>query len=178
MLRILAVLALMAGPLVIPAQASAEEDELVRLPNQGKVRDEEFRDRVQADRLKPGGGLFVTFDSDHNGSISQEEIAIGIPLAFAMADANEDGNLTALEQQAWAGKLPTQDDTLANPVRFDPNLDRNVDLSEFSAVIRDLSLAYADETSGEITITSLKAPAPKSPRRRSDDKPDRSNTRS
>ena len=32
--------------------------------------------------------------------------------------------LQMLEQQAWARSLPTRDNSLANPVRFDPNLDR------------------------------------------------------
>jgi len=167
MIRSLTALAILASTalLVMPAHADTEEDEIVRLPLQGEVRDAETRDRVKADRLKPAGGLFVSFDTDKSGSISPVEITAGIPLAFATADANEDGSLTALEQREWADNLPVRDDTLANPVRFDPNLDRMVDLSEFSAVIHDLGRAYADEISGDILITSLKAPKPERPKR-------------
>jgi len=167
MIRSLTALAILASTALIamPAHADADEDEIVRLPVQGEVRDAETRERVQADRLKPAGGLFVSFDTDNSGAISPDEITAGIPLAFALADANEDGALTALEQREWAESLPTRDDTLANPVRFDPNLDRRVDLSEFSAVIQDLGRAYADEISGDILITSLKAPKPERQKR-------------
>ncbi len=168
MIRILTALAMLASAAALPAMADIDEDEIVRLPKQGEVRDSELRDHVKADRLKPAGGLFVSFDADTNGSISPEEIEAGIPLAFASADANHDGALTALEQQAWAGKLPTHDDTLANPARFDPNLDRRVDLSEFAAVIQKLGLAYADEISGEIIITSLVEPDPQEPEHSAD----------
>ena len=160
MIRILTAFAMLASAALVIAPASADEDEIVRLPKQGEVRDAETRDRVKADRLKPAGGLFVSFDTDQNGSISPDEIAAGIPLAFANADANEDGSLTALEQRAWADELPTRDDTLANPVRFDPNLDRRVELSEFATVIQGLGIDYADAISGDILITSLKALEP------------------
>ncbi len=160
MIRSLTALAILTSTALVAIPAHADEDEIVRLPVQGEVRDAETRDRVQADRLKPAGGLFVSFDTDNSGAVSPDEITTGIPLAFALADTNKDGSLTALEQREWADSLPTRDDTLANPARFDPNLDRQVDLSEFSAIIQDLGRAYADEISGEILITSLKAPKP------------------
>ncbi len=165
MIKGLTALAVLAMSASLTPIAAAEDEELVRLPSQGAVRDEETRDRVRAERLKPAGGLFVTFDTDQDGTVSQAEIAAGIPLAFAAADANEDGELTALEQQAWADGLPTRDETLSNPVRFDPNLDRRVELAEFTAVINDLGTAYADEISGNILIASLKAPKPEPKRR-------------
>lgn len=145
--------------------ASADDDTLVRLPGQGELRDRQNRERLNLDRLKPGGGLFISFDTDANGEVSPAEIDAGIPVAFTDADANEDGVLTAIEQQAWAGRLPTRDDSLANPVRFDPNLDRRVSLEEFTSVIQELGLDYADETSGLIQVADLKAPK-KEPTRR------------
>lgn len=160
MIRSITLAALSAACLTVSAHAQAEEDELVRLPGQGEVRDEVLRQRTQADRLKPGAGLFITFDSDSNGRISQAEIDAGIPAAFEQADNNDDGYLTALEQQDWARSLPTRDDSLANPFRFDPNLDRRVDLDEFTLVINNLGLDYADEESGDIIIADLKAPRP------------------
>ena len=139
-------------------EASVDEDEIVRLPASGEVRSERDRKRLQADRLKAGGGLLASFDSDENGRISRVELKAGIEAAFEAADANADGELTALEQQAWAQNLPTRDDSLANPVRFDPNLDRRVSLAEFSAVITNLWSDYRDEDSKELRIASLRAP--------------------
>ena len=87
-------------------------------------------------------------------------------MAFSSADKNADGYLTALEQQDWAASLPTRDDSLANPFRFDPNLDRRVDLDEFTLVINNLGLDYADEASGDIIVADLKAPDVRRDRRR------------
>ncbi len=158
MIRSVSLAALTAVCLTVSAHAQADDDELLRLPGQGEVRDQALRQRTQADRLKPGAGLFITFDSDNNGRISLSEIDVGIPTAFEQADNNQDGYLTALEQQDWAKSLPTRDDSLSNPFRFDPNLDRRVDLEEFTLVISNLGRDYADETSGDIVIADLKAP--------------------
>lgn len=158
MIRVVSLAALATACLSFSAHAQADEDELLRLPGQGEVRDEALRRRTNADRLKPGAGLFITFDVDANGRISQAELETGIPAAFETADGNDDGYLTALEQQDWAEGLPTRDDSLANPFRFDPNLDRRVDLDEFTLVISNLGQDYADESSGEIIIADLKAP--------------------
>lgn len=147
--------------LSVSAQADFDEDELVRLPGQGEVRDQALRDQAKADRLKPGAGLFITFDTNSDGRISVEEIDAGIPVAFESADENEDGYLTAFEQQDWAEDLPTRDDSLANPFRFDPNLDRRVHFDEFKTVIVNLGQDYADEESGDIFIADLKAPKPR-----------------
>lgn len=154
-IRSLASLTLALG-LGLSAHAQVD-DEIVRLPMPGEVKpDAPFKDD-QPKRLVPGGGLFLSFDANADGRISQAELDSGISEAFANADASGDGALTALEQQAWASSLPTHDDSLANPVRFDPNLDRMVSVSEFSSVITDLAVTYA-EPSGDILVASLKAP--------------------
>ncbi|MEM1390114.1 MAG: hypothetical protein AAGG45_03455 [Pseudomonadota bacterium] len=147
---------LLAAPL---SHASGDDpDGLVLLPGQGELRDRADRERAGTDRLKPGGGLFVSFDADTDGTITIEEVRAAIPAAFATADQNEDGNLSALEQQDWARSLPTRDDSLANPTRFDPNLDRRVDLAEFAAVIESLHTDYRNEETGLLQLTDLKAP--------------------
>ncbi len=156
MIRSFAALILMVAPLSgLSGLAQAEDDDLVRLPGSGEVKSEANREKLNADRLKPGGGLLASFDVDGNGSISEAEMSAGVLLAFEAADENGDGELTALEQQAWAARLPTHDDSLANPVRFDPNLDRRVSLQEFSAVISDLGADYR-EGDAELRIASLK----------------------
>lgn len=158
MIRSAALAALATICLTAPALAQVDEDELLRLPGQGEVRDEALRQQTRADRLKPGAGLFITFDLNSDGRVSRTEIDAGIPAAFQDADNNQDGHLTALEQQDWAQGLPTRDDSLANPFRFDPNLDRRVDLDEFTLVINNLGIDYADEISGDIIIADLRAP--------------------
>ena len=168
MIRAISIASLATLGLAISAHAQADEDELVRLPGQGEIRSEGLREQAKATRLKPGAGLFITFDQDENGRISTSEIDAGIPIAFKNADQNQDGYLTALEQQDWAAGLPTRDDSLANPFRFDPNLDRRVDLDEFTSVIKKLAEDYADEASGEIIVSDLKAPRKTAEDRRDD----------
>jgi hypothetical protein len=165
MIRSLTILGLIALGTSLSVHAQVDEDEILRLPGQGEVRSPQLRERAKADRLKPGAGLFLTFDSNEDGRISQFEIDAGIPLAFRIADRNEDGFLTALEQQDWAASLPTRDDSLANPFRFDPNLDRRVDIDEFTTVIVNLGTDYADETTGDILVADLKAPRLERPQR-------------
>lgn len=143
----------------VSAIASADEPpaELVRLPGDGELK-QPARAGGARERLLPGGGLFISFDEDENGAVVMTEIEAGIARAFDEADADGNGVLTALEQQAWAGDLPTRDDTLANPVRFDPNLDRRVSLDEFSDVIIGLARDYSEDGSGTVLIANLKAP--------------------
>lgn len=159
---LLSMLLLSAMPVF--AQASEDDgDDLVRLPGQGEVNPDSGPARRDLGRLVPGGGLFASFDIDDDGLISAAELAAGTEAAFKLADANGDGQLVALEQQDWAAGLPTRDDTLSNPVRFDPNLDRVVTLEEFQAVIAQLAKNYQDEQ-GTIEIARLSASEPKSER--------------
>lgn len=158
-------LAVFVGTVALQTPIANADDELVLLPGNGELRDTVDRERFKVDRFKPGAGLFISFDVDANGAITPSEIADGIPLAFIDADANADGYLTALEQQDWAASLPTRDDSLANPVRFDPNLDRRVDLSEFTTVINGLGDDYADAETGDVLVSDLKAPEPERPQR-------------
>ena len=141
-----------------PAQSETSDD-LVRLPGQGEVKTSSEADtsNPSKSRMKPGGGLMMSFDRDTDGRVTQAELMQGVAAAFAKADSNGDGELTALEQQDWAANLPTRDDTLANPARFDPNLDRVVQAEEFTNVIVKLAADYADDSSGDIILTSLQA---------------------
>lgn len=142
------------------AQAEGDGDDLVRLPGQGLMKPDARPTQRQFARLVPGGGLIASFDINDDGEISSVELAAGTGAAFEAADTNKDGQLTAIEQQDWAAGLPTRDDTLANPVRFDPNLDRVVTFEEFAAVIIQLAANYQD-TDGTIQMAKLSAPDPK-----------------
>lgn len=161
-----AILACLALSLALPFTAAAsgngadalEVDDLVRLPGQqaGQTDKMALRGGKPA-KLVPGGVLIASFDANGDGVISPEELREGIAAAFAEADANGDGELTALEQQAWAAAMPVRDDTLANPVRFDPNLDRIVTYAEFYTVVMQLAASYQD-ASGNVSLASLAAP--------------------
>lgn len=146
---------------IAPAGAQEAQDEIVRLPGQGFTKSEARRPKGTPDRLVAGGGLFLSFDTNGDGRITRAELAAGTIAAFKKADTNSDGHLTAFEQITWAESLPTRDDSLTNPVRFDPNLDRRVSPEEFEVVIAELAEHYVEETSDVIVIASLKAPKPK-----------------
>ena len=154
----IAVLALGMTSFAAHAQGADDADDIVRLPGQGLVKADAFPGRKAPERLVPGGGLMMSFDLNGDGRVSTDELTTGAKRAFASADIDKDGALTAIEQRAWANNLPTRDDTLANPVRFDPNLDRMVSEDEFSAVIIQLAAAYSEANSGDILLASLTAP--------------------
>ena len=141
--------------LVVSPASAQEDDDLVRLPGQGEVKAERIAE-VGAERLAPGGGLMASFDADANGRVSLAELETGIRAAFLAADKNGDGELTPLEQQDWANNLPTRDESLLNPARFDPNLDRLVSAEEFSTVIHSMAAGYAGEGSDEVVLASLR----------------------
>ncbi len=163
-LRSIALVGALLMTAAVPAAAQQADDDIVRLPGQGFTKTEARKQRGTPDRLVAGGGLFLSFDTDGDGRITRDELETGTAAAFQKADANGDGHLTAFEQINWAESLPTRDDTLANPVRFDPNLDRRVSPEEFETVIAELANHYVEETSDVIVIASLKAPKPKSER--------------
>lgn len=136
--------------------AFAQDEDLVRLPGQGEIKED--APRVSgAQRLVPGGGLLLSFDTDSDGQITPTEVAAGINAAFATADANGDKRISPLEQISWSKGLPTRDASLENPARFDPNLDRIVKEPEFTEIVHLLAGIYADETTGNIPVTKLKA---------------------
>lgn len=145
-----------------PSVADAQEGDIVRLPGTGELRD--VRPGGERQRFVPGGGLLISFDANADDVVTTEEVSTGIEAAFNAADANGDGTLSAFEQQAWAGSLPTRDESLANPVRFDPDLDRQVSAEEFALVIARIAESYASEDSGAIYRDSLRAT--EQPRRR------------
>lgn len=161
LLRPISLIAVLLASAAAPAMAQVDDDEIVRLPGQGFTKPEARTPRGTPERLVPGGGLFLSFDTNGDGRITHDELVAGTAAAFVKADANADGALTAFEQISWAESLPTRDDTLANPVRFDPNLDRRVSEAEFETVITELAAHYVKDGGHDILIADLKAPKPK-----------------
>lgn len=155
--------------LLVPAPLAfgqSADGDLVRLPGNGAVKTALPGERPV--RYVPGGGLLLSFDTNRDDVVTPEERALGTAEAFLEADANGDGSLSALEQQAWAAGLPTRDESLANPVRFDPNLDRMVSEAEFTQVVESIADAYVDPVSGVISVEDLKASEDNRPRRSRD----------
>lgn len=151
----LRIIGLTLAALALPLLASADEDELLRLPGQGEVKPE-LNHVGGIGRLVPGGGLLLSFDTNEDGVVTPAEVETGISAAFTLADANGDGRVSPLEQISWSEKLPTRDMSLANPARFDPNLDRVVRLDEFTDIVWLLVNVYADPT-GSVNIADLQA---------------------
>ena len=154
-----------AGLVESDIQDTGDADDIVRLPGQGRLKPDAPHGRHASGQLVPGGGLIVSFDANDDGHVTPNELRTGAVAAFTVADANADGTLSGLEQQDWANSLPARDDTLANPVRFDPNLDRIVSVTEFVAVVAQLTLDHADPD-GNIYLSKLAAPEPKDPDKR------------
>lgn len=138
-------------------QIASAEDDIVRLPGQGELKPEAAKKIIGAERLISGGGLILSFDADADGKITMAELESGVAIAFETADRNDDGRITPLEQMAWADGLPTRDTSLANPARFDPNLDRVVREAEFTEVVISFASGLADETTGDIHLERLKS---------------------
>ena len=140
----------------LPVFSVQAQEDLVRLPGQGEVKpDTAYIEGLG--QLVPGGGLLLSFDDDRNGEITQQELADGIAQAFLDADANDDGRITPIEQLNWSNGLPTRDVSLANPARFDPNLDRSVRPQEFKDIVIALASIYTEETTGTVPVQGLKA---------------------
>lgn len=141
----------------LPSASLAQDDDLIHLPGQGEIKTDAVGYVSDIGRLIPGGGLLLSFDADRDGNITEDEINTGIDEAFLAADANEDGRMTPLEQRKWASTLPSHDESLKNPARFDPNLDRVVRTTEFRDIITDFAALHMDETTGSIPVVALRS---------------------
>src|SRR5689334_3725986 len=81
--------------------------------------------------VSPGALVFASFDANHDGRITVEEITAGAEAAFVVADKNKDGVITGFEQNDWAALMAGGADVLANAMTFDIDLDRSVTKAEF-----------------------------------------------
>ena len=132
----------------------SSDESVVRLPERMQRR---FMGRFRStESLKfvPGGALILSFDEDEDEQVNRYELERGIDEAFNLADKNLNGYLSVFEQKEWASTLEVQDDTLANPVRFDPNLNGSISYEEFAGVISLLAKQYESEK-GIIHLESL-----------------------
>ncbi len=114
-----------------PTNADAPVDQVDRVVElrQGGLPPGVGREGVRI--VQPGALLFASFDTNHDGRISDAEIEAGAVASFAVADKNGDGSISGFEQSDWAGLVGGVDDVLSNPMQFDTDLDHSVTQTEF-----------------------------------------------
>ncbi len=104
--------------------------------------------------IRSGALLIASFDANHDFVITDEEIEAGAQNTFLIADADGSGGVSPLEQRAWAARIGSENDVLANPSLFASMTPGHVTAEEFSAGL----LIFADRFRGEsgtIAFTDL-----------------------
>jgi Ca2+-binding EF-hand superfamily protein len=81
--------------------------------------------------------LILTYDVNHDGAVTRDELEQGLKREFAMADRNGDGILDLSEMQAENGRRFNANKTGFSPL-IDWNRDGKVDFSEFATTMRSL----------------------------------------
>ena len=81
--------------------------------------------------------LILTYDANHDGAVTRDELEQGLKREFAMADRNGDGVLDLSEMQAENSRRFNASNTGFSPL-IDWNRDGKVDFSEFATTMRSL----------------------------------------
>jgi hypothetical protein len=121
-----------------------------------------------AERLPAGlpasAALLLRFDTDKDGAVTKEEMEAGLKRDYAAADTNSDNCIDAAEVRAENSMRLRRDSAQASPL-VDWNLDRCVDLREFSNTAHSY-FDLADRTKdGRVSQLELRGPAmPVAPR--------------
>lgn len=109
-------------------------------------RDEPIRALLSADVM-----LLVSFDTDHDLTITAAEVDAGLEREFLRADADRDGALQPIEFQNWSNAA--LGGTQLGPFRldFDRNVDNTITREEFDTEIRARVQYYDEDESGTLT---------------------------
>lgn len=105
--------------------------------------------------VQPGALLFASFDTNHDGHISDAEIDAGAAASFAVADKNGDGSISAFELSDWAKLVGDADDVLSNPMQFDTDLDHAITQTEFVDGFHRLAKTLMKPGQGELLYSDL-----------------------
>jgi hypothetical protein len=143
-------------PAAPSSNPAAPADEIIRVPDRPGQRIRAEAPAPGEMRMRPGGQLLVTFDTNHDGLISRSELEAGAASAFTAADSNQDGLVGGIEQTAWAAGYGGVHSVLSNAILFDANLDRSVNEQEFLAGVYRLAEPMRD-SSGGVPVSSLMA---------------------
>jgi hypothetical protein len=112
----------------------------------GDGRDEPIRALLSADVL-----MLVSFDADHDLSITSAEVEAGIEREFARADANRDGSLQPIEFQNWSNAVLGGAQLGPYRLDFDRNVDNVITREEFDTEIRARFRDYDADESGAVS---------------------------
>lgn len=132
--------------LALSGLASAQE----RLPYRGGANS----DLTGARYIKAGALLLATFDANKDLEISKEEIQYGARLAFVYADGDGNGQITPLEQRAWAGRLTSETDVIANPSLFPSAIPGMVTEDEFVIGLETFAQRFEGQD-GKVLLSNL-----------------------
>lgn len=95
--------------------------------------------------------MFVSFDTDGDLSITQQEIEAGITREFTRADTGGDGALTPIEFQSWANAVLGGSQMGPYRLDFDRNVDNTISRAEFETEIRARVTDYDEDRSGTLS---------------------------
>lgn len=102
--------------------------------------------------------LLLRYDANHDGTITKEEMEIGLKADFDAADENHDGCLDPSEVRAENQRRLERDGPEASPLN-DWNLDGCVDMREFGNTVHSY-FQLADKTKdGKVSQAELRGPS-------------------
>lgn len=104
--------------------------------------------------IKSGALLLASFDANHDFEISDEEVEAGARNTFKVADADQNGVITPIEQRDWAARITGEGDVLENSRFFQSAIPNQVTEEEFVAGIKTFATTFAN-AEGKILFTSF-----------------------
>lgn len=115
-------------------------------PSGDPGRNDPIRALLSADAL-----MFVSFDSDGDLRVTQDEVTAGEQREFTRADSNGDGQLQPIEFQNWSNLV--LGGTAIGPYRldFDRNVDNVITRDEFNTEINGRVRDYDQNEDGVLT---------------------------
>lgn len=108
----------------------------------------------QARYIHSGALLLASFDTNQDFLVTDAEIESGARNTFKIADADNDGFMTAIEQRNWASKITGEGDVLENSQFFHSEIPNQVTEDEFVNGIQIFSTNFENED-GNILFTSF-----------------------
>jgi len=95
--------------------------------------------------------MFVSFDTNGDLAVSQDELTAGIAREFNRADTNHDGKLEPIEFQNWANAVLGGQQMGPYRLDFDRNVDNIITREEFDHEIRARFNDYDTDGNGVLT---------------------------
>jgi Ca2+-binding EF-hand superfamily protein len=109
---------------------------------------------------RPVALLFAGFDTDHDFATSSDELATGLKVEFARADANADGFISAFEMIDWSTKVMGDKEAQPDYRTMDSDLGRAVTPGEFEIAFRREFTMMDRDADGKLVRAEMLNPAP------------------